>query len=82
MQTSKAALRECCVRARKMGRTPFNDYQMENINRLTNAIWWILDLYNANLVWDGYKEFMAGRVYTSDADELAMNYLKRFNKVV
>ena len=69
MLTSKEALKKCCVRARKMGRTPFNDYQMENINRLTNAIWWILDRYNANLVWGGYQEFMADRVNTSDADE-------------
>jgi hypothetical protein len=49
---------------------------MENINRLTNAIWSILDRYNANLLWDGYKEFMAGGVEASDARELAMNYMK------
>lgn len=80
MQTSKEALKECCVWVRKAGKTPLNEFQMSNPNRLTGAIWWIIDQYNGNRLRGGYRKYMADRVETSDAFELAANYWKAFNK--
>ena len=82
MRSSKAALKECCVWARKAGKTPFNEFQMLNSNRLTGAIWWILDQYNGNRLRNGYRKYMADRVETSDAADLADDYMKAINKAV
>lgn len=80
MRTSEARLKECCLWAKNTKRTPDIFQLATSLNEVDNAIWYLLDAYNAVCMGYSYSAEMKSRVEASDSRELAIAYMKAHNK--